>query len=46
MPTVDGVEYSGGLNNAARINVGLDIINTLSQHYKITARYSLITQKV
>ncbi|MCG1087197.1 ATPase [Staphylococcus epidermidis] len=35
--TVDGVEYSGGLNNAARINVGLDIINTLSQHYKITA---------
>lgn len=35
--TVDGVEYSGGLNNAARINVGLDIINTLSQHYKTTA---------
>ncbi|MCC2070786.1 ATPase [Staphylococcus epidermidis] len=35
--TVNGVEYSGGLNNAARINVGLDIINTLSQHYKITA---------
>ena len=35
--TVDGVEYSGGLNNAARINVGLDIINTLSQYYKITA---------
>ncbi|MEB7398460.1 AAA family ATPase [Staphylococcus epidermidis] len=35
--TVEGVEYSGGLNNAARINVGLDIINTLSQHYKITA---------
>lgn len=35
--TVDGVEYSGGLNNAARINVGLDIINILSQHYKITA---------
>lgn len=35
--TVDGVEYSGGLNNAARINVGLDIINTLSTHYGITA---------
>ncbi|MGN7403501.1 AAA family ATPase [Cytobacillus praedii] len=28
-----GVPYSGGLNNAARINVGLDIINTLSEHY-------------
>lgn len=26
---VEGVEYGGGLNNAARINVGLDIINTL-----------------
>lgn len=35
--TVDGVEYNGGLNNAARINVGLDIINTLSTHYGITA---------
>lgn len=29
----EGVPYSGGLNNAARINVGLDIINTLSEHY-------------
>lgn len=35
--TVDGVEFDGGLNNAARINVGLDIINTLSDHYKVTA---------
>lgn len=35
--TVDGVGYNGGLNNAARINVGLDIINTLSTHYGITA---------
>ncbi|HAR6575968.1 TPA: AAA family ATPase [Staphylococcus pseudintermedius] len=34
---VDGVEYSGGLNNAARINVGLDIINTLCKHYNVTA---------
>ncbi|GAB0228860.1 AAA family ATPase [Staphylococcus pseudintermedius] len=34
---VDGVEYSGGLNNAARINVGLDIINTLCRHYNVTA---------
>lgn len=30
---VDGVTYGGGLNNAMRINVGLDIINTLSEHY-------------
>ncbi len=35
--TYNGVPYSGGLNNAARINVGLDIINTLSEHYGITA---------
>ena len=33
----EGVPYSGGLNNAARINVGLDIINTLSEHYKFQA---------
>lgn len=33
----DGVPYSGGLNNAARINVGLDIINTLSEHYSMSA---------
>ncbi len=32
-----GVPYSGGLNNGARINVGLDIINTLSEHYGFTA---------
>lgn len=31
----EGVPYSSGLNNAARINVGLDIINTLSGHYGI-----------
>lgn len=35
--TVEGVEYNGGLNNAARINVGLDVINTLSTHYGISA---------
>ncbi|WP_432613310.1 hypothetical protein [Bacillus subtilis] len=29
--------YSSGLNNAARINVGLDIINTLNDYYRITA---------
>lgn len=32
-----GVPYSSGLNNAARINVGLDIINTLSEHYGVYA---------
>ena len=34
--TVDGVPYED-LNNAMRINAGLDIINTLSEHYEITA---------
>ncbi|MCY8284935.1 AAA family ATPase [Bacillus inaquosorum] len=33
----EGVPYSSGLNNAARINVGLDIINTLNDYYGITA---------
>ena len=32
----DGVPYSD-LNNAARINIGLDIINTLSEHYDFSA---------
>lgn len=31
-----GVPYSS-LNNGARINIGLDIINTLSEHYGFTA---------
>lgn len=35
--TFIGVPYSGGLNNAARINVGLDIICTLSGHYGFAA---------
>lgn len=35
--TYGGVPYSGGLNNAARINVGLDIINTLAEHYGFAA---------
>src|SRR5690625_3108084 len=35
--TYKGVPYSSGLNNAARINVGLDIINTLSEHYGVQA---------
>jgi DNA repair exonuclease SbcCD ATPase subunit len=33
---VDGVPY-GSLNNAARHNVGLDIIATLSEHYGVCA---------
>jgi DNA repair exonuclease SbcCD ATPase subunit len=32
----EGVPYSN-LNNAAKINIGLDIINTLSDHYGISA---------
>lgn len=32
-----GVPYSTNLNSAARINVGLDIINTLSEHYGFSA---------
>lgn len=35
--TVDGVPFGKGLNNAARINAGLDIINTLSKTYEIVA---------
>ncbi|RJP48767.1 MAG: hypothetical protein C4586_08615 [Anaerolineaceae bacterium] len=35
--TVNGVPYNGGLNNAARINSGLDICRTLSQHYGLLA---------
>lgn len=32
-----GVPYSKGLNNASKINVGLDILNTLSHHYEFFA---------
>ncbi len=35
--TYQGVPYSSALNNAAQINVGLDIINTLSEHYGFSA---------
>lgn len=35
--TFGGVPYGSGLNNAARINVGLDIINTLSEYNGIQA---------
>lgn len=33
----NGVPYDHGLNNGARINVGLDQINTLSRHYGFIA---------
>ncbi len=32
-----GVPYGSGLNNGARIAVGLDIINTMADHYGFTA---------
>lgn len=32
-----GVAYDTNLNGAAKVNVGLDIINTLSKHYNVTA---------
>jgi len=32
-----GVPYSSALNNSARINIGLDIINTLSKHFQFDA---------
>jgi hypothetical protein len=33
----DGVPFDRGLNNAARINTGLDIINTLSDYFEFRA---------
>ena len=33
--TYKGVPFDAGLNNAARINVGLDIINTLAEHFEV-----------
>lgn len=32
-----GVPYNSALNNGARLNVGIDIINTLSEHYGFVA---------
>lgn len=32
-----GIPYSSALNNSARINIGLDIINTLSEHFQFDA---------
>lgn len=36
-PMVNGVPYSVDLNTGAKINVGLDVISTLSKHYGISA---------
>ncbi len=33
----EGVPYGSGLNRGARLNVGLDVVNTLSQHYGFAA---------
>jgi DNA repair exonuclease SbcCD ATPase subunit len=33
--TYNGVEYSSGLNNGARINCDLDIVNTLSKQFEL-----------
>lgn len=35
--TYQGVPYGSGLNNGARINIGLDISNSLSEHYGFAA---------
>lgn len=34
---VGGVPYSRSLNNAARINAGLDIVNAFSRHHNVSA---------
>lgn len=36
-PLVNGVPFSTSLNSGARINAGLDIINTLCEYYQINA---------
>lgn len=36
-PTVDGIPFTTNLNTGARLNAGLDIINTLCNYYKVTA---------
>ena len=35
--TVNGIPYGSGLNNAARINAGLDVCRTLSRHFGLAA---------
>ncbi|WP_392486759.1 AAA family ATPase [Haloimpatiens sp. FM7315] len=36
-PCVNGVPFKSNLNTAAKINAGLDIINTLCSHYSVKA---------
>lgn len=36
-PLVNGVPFNTNLNSAAKVNAGLDIINTLSQYYGVNA---------
>jgi len=36
-PCINGVPFTSNLNTAARINAGLDIINTLCAHYGVNA---------
>ncbi len=38
---VNGIAYNGGLNQAARLNAGLDIINTLCRFYNVSAPIAL-----
>lgn len=33
----EGVTWGGGLNNGAQVNCGIDIINTLAEHYGFSA---------
>ena len=35
--TYSGVPYSTALNRGARLNIGLDIINTLTEHFRFSA---------
>lgn len=34
---VGGIPYGGGLNQAARLNAGLDVLNSLCKHYNVSA---------
>jgi len=36
-PCINGIPFASNLNTAARINAGLDIINTLCQYYGVNA---------
>lgn len=35
--TINGIPYSGGLNSAARIQGGCDIVRTLQKHFQLSA---------